>query len=289
LKKLLDSQVLSGAPSVCRFLSYTVDGVLDGNQNQLKEYAIGVAVFNRGDEFDPRLDPIVRVQARKLRLKLKEYYETAGASDPLLIELPKGSYVPAFSIRPAEAPPPQAPGAPERRPKLAAACGLVLGSPACRKWRLGAVGAATLAFVLAASIWLLPARGFQPAAAEAHIGIAFYPAEPRQLDPETVSLCTRLVHDVDDALEELFGLRASDGGTRLTGPRPRPQPGSSLRGAIRRIGDRVRIDAVLLDGGGSPLWTGTYERGDSELHEFSHTIARDIVSDRAFLRDRSGS
>jgi eukaryotic-like serine/threonine-protein kinase len=67
---------------------------MHGGGSALKEWTIGVQVFDRDSSFDPRLDPIVRVQARKLRTRLKEYYESDGAHDSLWIEFPKGSYVP---------------------------------------------------------------------------------------------------------------------------------------------------------------------------------------------------
>ena len=67
-----------------------------GRRDELKEYALGVDVFNRGADFDPRTDTIVRVQARRLRAKLQQYDETEGRADPLVIALPRGGYVPEF-------------------------------------------------------------------------------------------------------------------------------------------------------------------------------------------------
>ena len=64
-----------------------------------KEYTIGVAVFGRSEEYDPRLDSIVRVEARRLRTKLDEYYAGGGRHDPIVIEMPRGSYVPTFARR----------------------------------------------------------------------------------------------------------------------------------------------------------------------------------------------
>jgi len=75
-----------------------VELALSGREAEIKEYAIGVDVFERGEEFDPKTDPIVRVQAGRLRLKLAEYYSVEGKQDSIRIELPKGSYIPAFHI-----------------------------------------------------------------------------------------------------------------------------------------------------------------------------------------------
>jgi hypothetical protein len=76
----------------------------------VKEYTIGVEVFGRGDSFDPRTDTIVRVQARRLRSKLEEFYDVDGATDGVVIELPKGGYVPRF--RQAAPPPSRATAVP---------------------------------------------------------------------------------------------------------------------------------------------------------------------------------
>src|SRR4030095_7015591 len=92
LAKILQSQRFSNAPSLRRFLRYVVEHALEGNTEELKEYSLGVEVFDRGEAFDPRTDTIVRVQARRLRSKLKDYYDTEGQTDPIVIELPKGHY-----------------------------------------------------------------------------------------------------------------------------------------------------------------------------------------------------
>ncbi len=77
-----------------RFLRFAIEETLAGRVSSLKESTIGVAVFDRPPDFDPRTDPIVRVEARRLRDKLAGYYRTEGAADPLVIELPKGGYAP---------------------------------------------------------------------------------------------------------------------------------------------------------------------------------------------------
>jgi TolB-like protein/tetratricopeptide (TPR) repeat protein len=84
-----------------RFLRFTVERAVAGQPDQLKEYIIGVEVFDRKASYDPRVDPIVRVEARRLRSKLKTYYETEGLSDELIIEFPKGTYAPVFRCRSA--------------------------------------------------------------------------------------------------------------------------------------------------------------------------------------------
>lgn len=99
LDRILTSPPLVSSPSLCRFLRYVVEETLAGRQGSLKEYSLGVVVFERGDEFDPRLDPIVRVQARNLRVRLSQYYVGPGTDDLVAIELPKRTYVPIFRHR----------------------------------------------------------------------------------------------------------------------------------------------------------------------------------------------
>ena len=65
----------------------------------LKEYVIGTEVLKKPDTYDPRSDSLVRVLASRLRVKLKEYYNDGGSEDPLVIEFPKGKYVPKFQRR----------------------------------------------------------------------------------------------------------------------------------------------------------------------------------------------
>ena len=80
-----------------RFLDYIVNETLAGRGDRFKGYNIALEVFDRPDEFDPDVDPIVRIEAARLRDKLREYYEADGQSDPIRIELPKGSYTPNSS------------------------------------------------------------------------------------------------------------------------------------------------------------------------------------------------
>ena len=82
-----------------RFLQFTVTCYLAGRTDELKEYVLGVEVFDRPVTHDPRLDPIVRVEARRLRAKLRAFYESDGASDDLIIDYPCGSYVPEVRLR----------------------------------------------------------------------------------------------------------------------------------------------------------------------------------------------
>jgi len=106
LERILASRVLTQSESLVRLLRYVVTETLAGRSAHIKEYTLGVVVFERGADFDPKADTIVRAQARRLRRKLDEYYAGDGVRDELRLELPKGTYVPLFRRRPRPAAPP---------------------------------------------------------------------------------------------------------------------------------------------------------------------------------------
>jgi tetratricopeptide (TPR) repeat protein len=96
LRQILSSSLFSKAPRHSRFLSFVVGKTLAGEAENIKEYLIGVEVFDRPSGYDPGSDPIVRAEARRLRSRLADYYRKLGQYDPIHIELPKGTYVPVF-------------------------------------------------------------------------------------------------------------------------------------------------------------------------------------------------
>src|SRR5204862_1738411 len=96
LNRILTSKAFRQADRLKRFLSFIVEETLAGRGERLKEFVVGVEVFGKPASFDPRNDPIVRVQARRLRTQLTRYYREEAAEGELLIELPKGGYAPSF-------------------------------------------------------------------------------------------------------------------------------------------------------------------------------------------------
>ncbi|MGH9222011.1 MAG: tetratricopeptide repeat protein, partial [Vicinamibacterales bacterium] len=93
VERILASKGFASAGRLSRLLRYIVDKTLAGEADQLKEYAVGVEVFDRDDKYDPRLDSIVRVEAGRLRSRLDEYYNGEGANPAWRITLPRGGYV----------------------------------------------------------------------------------------------------------------------------------------------------------------------------------------------------
>jgi hypothetical protein len=100
LGKVLASKAFANAGRIRRFLEFSVEQAIRSPLDSLKEIVIGNELYATNGEFDPRLSSVVRVDATRLRSKLREYYDTEGSGDPLLIDLPKGTYTPVFrSVR----------------------------------------------------------------------------------------------------------------------------------------------------------------------------------------------
>jgi adenylate cyclase len=102
LERILDHPEFKATERMRNLLSHVVNETLAGNAAQLKGYTIATDVFGRGADFDSARDPVVRVQAGRLRRALERYYLVAGADDPVRIDIPKGCYVAVFSSGPAE-------------------------------------------------------------------------------------------------------------------------------------------------------------------------------------------
>lgn len=156
LAAILRSEQFASARKLSAFLEFAVSSALAGAD--VKEALIGVEVYGREATYNPKTDSIVRAEATRLRAKLREYYEGPGRDDPVLIDLPKGSYVPAFQLR-LPAPPPPEPAAETRTPRriprvwLALPVGLVLAAGAW--W-------ARPGLFPAPSIAVMPIRGAGP-------------------------------------------------------------------------------------------------------------------------------
>src|SRR3984893_16560337 len=99
LLRMLDSPIFVHSHRLSRFLRFTVETTLAGQAGILKEYLIGTEVYDRKPPYHPSVDSIVRSEARRLRGKLKEYYESVGRNDSVFIYYRPGSYVPAFQRR----------------------------------------------------------------------------------------------------------------------------------------------------------------------------------------------
>ena len=113
LERLLASQIFAESDRAQRLLRFIVGRTMEGQSQIVKESVIAVEVLGRPSSFDPRTDPIVRVEAGRLRIRLSRYYDSTGKDDPIIISVPKGGYVPDFSARqPESLSEPERPGQP---------------------------------------------------------------------------------------------------------------------------------------------------------------------------------
>lgn len=99
LQRVEQSPVFVRSPALRAFLSYIVENAIAGNLGQIKEQSIGVAALGRGLNYDPTTDNIVRVRAHELRQKLEKHFETVGIREPVVISIPRGTYIPEFHLR----------------------------------------------------------------------------------------------------------------------------------------------------------------------------------------------
>ncbi len=98
LKCIQSSTAFANSRKVSDFLGYVVEARLKGDSTDLRETSIALALYERDSSYDPKIDSIVRTQARRVRDRLDEYYKTEGIGDPILIRLPKGGYEPVFEL-----------------------------------------------------------------------------------------------------------------------------------------------------------------------------------------------
>ncbi|MBM3736784.1 MAG: hypothetical protein FJW39_13460 [Acidobacteria bacterium] len=145
LERVLSSQEFSGPGRLNRFLRFVVEETVAGRGDQIKEYLIGVEVYDKPESFDPKVDSTVRSEATKLRNRLAAYYEGPGRPAPLIISIPRGAYVPRFEATKVVEMPREAPPAPVlvERPK-----------PSPRRLRFPLIAAAGLLLTGAAAWWM---------------------------------------------------------------------------------------------------------------------------------------
>ena len=283
LAKILSSRTFRSAEGQREFLRYTVEEVLAGRGPQIKEFLIGVEVFHRGESFDPRLDPIVRTQARKLRAKLDKYYETEGVQDSLRIDFLKGAYLPSFRDLAAASPILPEPGAMSES---------VPASPAplprshLYEWSWKSTALLLLVLVVAGGACAVLQMWRQEPGEnriERNSSLLVMPFMNLGENRDDEFLSDGLAEDLIESLRQISGLHvvAWDSAAKLKGRNADVKQiaatlraGTVLEGSVRKSGDRLRITANLLDvSSGYQLWSGIYDRESPDVR----AIKREIV------------
>jgi TolB-like protein/Flp pilus assembly protein TadD len=267
LERVLESSGFSRNERLSGFLRFVVEGHLDGKDHELKESVIAIEVFGRRPDFDSRLDPVVRTEAVRLRARLSDYYIKEGKADGLVIELPKGGYVPRF--REVEQPQVIAPIPEDTTARFSARFWLTLGL-ACLVTSLTAVG-----------WWWIQHRS-------APIAIAVLPLENTGRDPANDYFADGLTDELIRNLSVIDGLavrsRTSSFGMKGK-PRNIRDAGEQLHadyileGSVLRAGPQFRINVHLVRVRDDfPLWSGTYERELTDIFAIQNDISVGIVN-----------
>ena len=284
LERILASNVFANAGRMSRLLRYVVERTMGGDGSQLKEYVLGTDVFDRGESYDPRLDSIVRIEARQLRARLDEYYRGPGAEDPVVITIPRGSYAPVFS------PSPGVPGGKSAHQAPAPLAPPEAGPPQARSIRsaalLGIVGVGLAAMLLAAAVSWRP--GTPAARASTAPSIAVLPFQHYSTDGADGMTAARLTDSVTTELARLGTLSVVSRTTlsRYAGDlRPAREIARDLdadflmESTITRDGGRIRVVTRLVNGElDRKIWVGEYEGAASEIEALSRRIATESAA-----------
>ena len=269
--RILASKVFSGSKRQSAFLEYVVNVTLDGKLDRLKEFTLGIEVFDKDETFDPSIDSIVRVEATRLRSKLSEYYVGEGQADSVRISIPKGHYVPAFHIADV--------------PKVERSLP--------HKWQLWWVGLVFATFIISIiyfTYW-------------ASLGEPIPTANTQQL-PQSSSIAVLPLRDWSRLPEEYFSEAMTDamisslaeiGELRVTSLTSVmkyknteisiPEIGRALgvayivEGSVYRDGEHVRITAQLIDTNTDKhVWSKAFDRPVSDLLSVQSEVAAAIAT-----------
>jgi serine/threonine-protein kinase len=271
LRKLSASPRFASSERLCRFLAFTVEETLAGRTSQLKETTVGAEVFGRKPDYDPRVDAVVRIEAVKLRARLREYYDNEGRQDPVRIDLPKGGYVPAFAL--------QSPGeAADASPPVAAQA-----APGPPLW---ITLTALLALVTGGVWWVIHAR--RPIAGTAVPSIAVLPFVDLSEAKDQEYFCDGMTEEIIDALARVRGFHVAARSSAFAFKNKQQDireigrklnVGAVLEGSVRKSGNRLRVTAQLNSvADGYHLWSETYEREMKDIFAMQDEISRAIVS-----------
>jgi hypothetical protein len=180
LERVLAGAMFRAADRSRRLLRFIVEQTLQGHADRLKDYTLGAEALGRGDGFDPRFDPIARVEMSRLRSRLDVYYATEGAADTVRIVVPKGGYVPKFNRRQVASPS----GAASSSASAVARATASRGPSRASRWK--AIGALVAAATVAAltTWWLVHPRDRSPDGSEIHLELT----TPSTSDPASLAI-----------------------------------------------------------------------------------------------------
>jgi len=223
-----------------RFLRLAVERSLAGEIEQMKEYIVGREVFDRGADYDPNVDSIVRVEAQRLRRKLREYYQTRGRKDPILITFPSGSYVPVFA-RVAQAEP------------------ALVATDAERVVTLTRPNPRTVAVLPFSNLSPEPEQEYFCDGITEDIINAISSIPKLQVIGRTSLFALKRIEDPHE-----IGIRLG--------------AGTIIEGTVRKAGELLRVSARIIDSGTRQVrWSQVFDRKTSDVFSIENEIARSIA------------
>ena len=263
LAVVLASPGFENSDRMARFLRYVVEKSLAGESDSVKEYSLGTEVFDRPPTFDSKTDTIVRVEARRLRKKLQEYYEGPGAADPVRIDIPTPGYTPAFTVRDHPIAEPQPEPAPVRKP-------------------LALIAALAAALVAAGAAWWIThpkSSSLTSVAVLPFNNMSGDPAQEYFSDGFTEELIDRLTSIPDlrvAARTSAFEFKNKPQDIREIGRRLNVD--AVVEGSIRRAGATVRITAQLIrTSDGYHIWSKSWDRQGQDVLVMETDVASAVA------------
>jgi TolB-like protein/Flp pilus assembly protein TadD len=259
LESVLSSATFARSERLSRFLRFVVERYLEGEHAEIKESLLGVEVFGRKPGYDPKQDSIVRTEAGRLRARLIEYYAREGGGDAIIIELPKGGYIPKFRYGEA----------PHEQKSLSA-----------RLWLTLAIGG--LAVTVAVVGWRQFSEKNMP------IIIAVLPLENLSHDSGDEYIADGLTDEIIRNLAAIDGLavRSRTSSFALKGKARNVREATTqlgadyfLEGSVLRDGDHLRVNTQLVRVRDDlPLWSSKFDRKLEDVFAIQDEIARGIVN-----------
>ena len=268
LERVLASKGFQSAGRLSRLLRHVTEKTLAGDADQLKEYTVGVEVFDRDTSYDPRLDAIVRVEAGRLRSRLDEYYANGGVAHEIRIELPRGAYVARFTRRtpPSTTPTPAAvPDVTVRPRRSRAVLSLVAG------------GIAIVIGLLA--LWMWRPQPARPA-------VAVLPFSEYSNGSNAAGVAARLNDDVTSELARLarVDVVSHTSATQFAGARkPLRDIAAALHAdfvveaTVTAEENGIKVVARIVDAATDrKMWVQDYHGRADALQDLSREIANDV-------------
>lgn len=240
LARILQSEAFDAPPRSRRFLSYVIEETLAGRADRIKAFSIATDVFGRGADFDAHADPIVRLEAVRLRRALEQYYEKVGHEDPIVISIPKGGYVPAFARR-SLAPPVEVVEAGQRP-----------------RWTIGLLAGLCAVLVVLCVVLFAGWKPWQTAISTPAVPrLLVRPIEDQSGSAVTTMAAVGLTQEILGQLAKFRDI------VTVEGDRSSPEQHGSryvLLGGVSLIDAKLRLQTRVLDAeDGSVLWAKTYE------------------------------